>query len=437
MTVHADGSVSIADDGRGIPVGAYRRLRQEHAGGRPDQDARRRQVRPRHLQGLRRPARRRRHGGQRAVGVARGRGPPRRPGLAAGLRGGHPERARAAPPARRRPPARSSGSCPTPRSSTPSRFDYDVLEKRLRELAFLNRGVRINLLDERGDEPKQQQFHSAAGPARVRRLPEPGAGAAAPAGGARGPRRRAGRRGRGRAAVQRLDQRERRQLLQQHQHRRGGHPPDRVPLGADPDAEHLRQGQRAGDQEGPGDHRRGLQGGPDGDRQRAGARPAVRGADQDQAGQRRGRGDRRQGRQREARRVPRTEPAGGQERHQEGAAGGRGPRGRPQGPRAGPQPQGGALRRRPARQADGLHHPRPGLQRAVPRRGRLGRRHRRGGPRPPVPGDPARCGARSSTSSAPGSTGSWATRRSATSSRPSATASARRRTPRSGATARS
>ena len=72
--------------------------------------------------------------------------------------------------------------------------------------------------------------------------------------------------------------------------------------------------------------------------------------------------------------------------------GGRGPRGGAEVARAGPQPQGGALRRRPARQADGLHHPRPGLQRAVPRRGRQRRRDRRGGPRPELPGDPAAAG---------------------------------------------
>ena len=47
------------------------------------------------------------------------------------------------------------------------------------------------------------------------------------------------------------------------------------------------------EEQGPRDHRRGLQGRADGDRERPGARPAVRGADQDEAGQQRGRGDRR------------------------------------------------------------------------------------------------------------------------------------------------
>jgi len=42
-------------------------------------------------------------------------------------------------------------------------FDFDVLEKRLRELAFLNKGVRIRLSDERTDERRDVAFFSAEG----------------------------------------------------------------------------------------------------------------------------------------------------------------------------------------------------------------------------------------------------------------------------------
>jgi DNA gyrase subunit B len=42
-------------------------------------------------------------------------------------------------------------------------FNFDILANRLRELSFLNRGLRILLSDERGDEVKTQEFYYEGG----------------------------------------------------------------------------------------------------------------------------------------------------------------------------------------------------------------------------------------------------------------------------------
>ena len=42
-------------------------------------------------------------------------------------------------------------------------FNYDTLAQRLRELAFLNKGLTITLSDERVDPPKQTEFHYSGG----------------------------------------------------------------------------------------------------------------------------------------------------------------------------------------------------------------------------------------------------------------------------------
>ncbi len=131
-------------------------------------------------------------------------------------------------------------SSPTPRSSQVLEFNYSTLADRLRQLAFLNKGVTITLQGRAHgpDEGGEVLREGRAGP--VRRVAQPEQEGAAPQAD-RLHRHQGRRRGGHGAAVRGRVQREHLHLREQHQHPRGRHPPDGLQVGAD--AHHQRRGE--------------------------------------------------------------------------------------------------------------------------------------------------------------------------------------------------
>ena len=161
-TLLPDGSISVARQRTRHPRRAQREVRHELRPGRAHDAARRRQVRRRRLQGLRRPARRRRLGRQRALRVADGRRAPRRLRLDAELRARRADDASSCRASRRPSSARRSRSSPTPTSSRRPRSTSRCIETREREMAFLTRGLRLTLVDQR-TEDRVVEFYAENG----------------------------------------------------------------------------------------------------------------------------------------------------------------------------------------------------------------------------------------------------------------------------------
>jgi DNA gyrase subunit B len=157
VTLHADGSVTVVDNGRGIPVDMHKTEKKPgvevamtmlHAGGKFDKNTYKVS------------------GGLHGVGVSVVNALSERLDVWVWLDGSEHhmafERGTTIQPLEVTGKARRTGTKvtfkPDPQVFTERSFDYDTVANRVRELAFLNSGIALSLTDERGGDSKTETF---------------------------------------------------------------------------------------------------------------------------------------------------------------------------------------------------------------------------------------------------------------------------------------